>query len=173
MFYSSTAHDDSDEDSYESRISTSKSQVEDDDDDDLSVTSTMMEPKTIVRYRGFSTSLSSLFLDEPLVCASMGCFGLLLSNRTEYLLSVRQEKRGMRKTRKVGNPSKIMAYTLLLTLILIASTFCIWGFGNGKNDAVLQDYYDGYDGDDNDNDALIMMETMMLIIKKITKIDVT
>jgi hypothetical protein len=124
----------------------SKSQAE--KEDDISVTSSTMEPKTIVRYRGFSTSLSSLFLDEPLVCASMGCFGLLLSNRTEYLLTVRQEKRGMRKQRKVGSPSKIMAYTLLLTLILIASTFCIWGFGNGKNDQVLQDYYDGYDVDD-------------------------
>ena len=153
LFYSDTG-DDSD-DSYESRISsTSQTNNKDNDDNDnASVSSTiiMEPPKTIVRYRGFSTSLSSLFLDEPLVCASMGCFGLLLSNRTEYLLSLRQEKRGMRKTRKVGNPSKLMAYTLLLTLILIASTFCIWGFGNGKQDAVLQDYYDGYNNND-DND---------------------
>jgi hypothetical protein len=41
------------------------------------------------RYRGFSTSLSSLFLDESIVCGAVSCWGLLLSSRTEHLLDER------------------------------------------------------------------------------------
>ena len=52
--------------------------------------------QTILRYRGFSTSIKDLFLDASLVCASIGCFGLFLSNRTEYLLQVRNDGRGVR-----------------------------------------------------------------------------
>jgi hypothetical protein len=93
---------------------------------------------TILRYRGFSTSIKSLFLDEALVCASMGCFGLILSNRTEYLLQLRNDRRGVQWGRSSSRrtlPSRIVAYALLLTLLLIAITFVVWGFGsnNGGN----------------------------------------
>ncbi|KAG7339692.1 hypothetical protein IV203_025263 [Nitzschia inconspicua] len=88
---------------------------------------------TILRYRGFSTSIKSLFLDEALVCASMGCFGLILSNRTEYLLQLRNDRRGVqwgRSTSRRTLPSRIVAYALLLTLLLIGVTFVVWGFGS-------------------------------------------
>jgi hypothetical protein len=93
---------------------------------------------TILRYRGFSTSIKSLFLDEALVCASMGCFGLILSNRTEYLLQLRNDRRGVQWGRSSSRrtlPSRIVAYALLLTLLLIGVTFVVWGFGsdNGGN----------------------------------------
>jgi hypothetical protein len=93
---------------------------------------------TILRYRGFSTSTKSLFLDEALVCASMGCFGLILSNRTEYLLQLRNDRRGVQWGRSSSRrtlPSRIVAYALLLTLLLIGITFVVWGFGsnNGGN----------------------------------------
>mmetsp|Transcript_5258 Transcript_5258/g.12535 ORF Transcript_5258/g.12535 Transcript_5258/m.12535 type:complete len:1161 (-) Transcript_5258:138-3620(-) len=95
-----------------------------------------VQTTTILRYRGFSTSIKSLFLDEALVCASMGCFGLILSNRTEYLLQLRNERRGVkwgRTDRRGTLPSKILAYALLLTLILIGVTFVIGGFGSDSN----------------------------------------
>lgn len=93
---------------------------------------------TILRYRGFSTSIKSLFLDEALVCASMGCFGLILSNRTEYLLQLRNDRRGVQWGRSSSRrtlPSRIVAYALLLTLLLCGITFVVWGFGsdNGGN----------------------------------------
>ena len=103
----------------------------DDDDDDDSVPST-----TILRYRGFSTSIQSLFLDEALVCASMGCFGLILSNRTEFLLQLRNDRRGVQWGRSSSRrtlPSRIVAYALLLTLLLIGITFVVWGFGSNSD----------------------------------------
>jgi hypothetical protein len=48
--------------------------------------------KTIVRYRGFSTSIKNFFLEETVVCGAMGCFCLILSNRTEYLINLRNER---------------------------------------------------------------------------------
>eukprot|EP00980_Cylindrotheca_fusiformis_P028955 scaffold22680_cov107-Cylindrotheca_fusiformis.AAC.24 len=104
--------------------------------------------KTILRYRGFSTSIKEMFLDESLVCASIGCFGLFLSNRTEYLLQLRNDRRGVRWGRsssKNSLPSRIVAYALLLTLALIGITFCIWGFGEGNASPLAQNWYDGYD----------------------------
>ena len=84
---------------------------------------------TILRYRGFSTSIKDFFLDEALVCASIGCFGLFLSNRTEHLLQLRNDRRGVRWGRsssKNSLPSRLIAYALLLTLALIGITFCVW-----------------------------------------------
>lgn len=91
---------------------------------------------TILRFRGFSTSIKSLFLDEALVCASMGCFGLILSNRTEFLLQLRNDRRGVqwgRRTSRRTLPSRIVAYALLLTLLLIGITFIVWGFGSNHD----------------------------------------
>ncbi|KAL3924873.1 MAG: hypothetical protein SGILL_000782 [Bacillariaceae sp.] len=101
---------------------------------------------TILRYRGFSTSIKSLFLDEALVCASMGCFGLILSNRTEYLLQLRNDRRGVQWGRSSSRrtlPSRIVAYALLLTLLLIGITFVIWGFGSdsGGNPFAANNWY--------------------------------
>jgi hypothetical protein len=93
---------------------------------------------TILRYRGFSTSIKNLFLDEALVCASMGCFGLILSNRTEHLLQLRNDRRGVKWGRTSSRrtlPSRIVAYALLLTLILIGITFVVWGFGSDSNNS--------------------------------------
>jgi len=176
IFYSSNCDDDSD-DSYESRISratrnTSASAASRDrgagsggDDFPHSEVSTAAytattggTAKTILRYRGFSTSIKSLFLDEALVCASMGCFGLILSNRTEYLLQIRNERRGTLspKSRAAAGgadrrklPSRIVAYGLIITILLMFSTFIIFGFGTGNG--LASDYYEGYDYyDEND-----------------------
>ncbi|CAJ1958138.1 unnamed protein product [Cylindrotheca closterium] len=103
---------------------------------------------TILRYRGFSTSIKDFFLDESLVCASIGCFGLFLSNRTEHLLQLRNDRRGVRWGRsssKNSLPSRIIAYALLLTLALIGITFVVWGFGTGNASPMAQNWYDGYD----------------------------
>lgn len=107
------------------------------------------------RYRGFSTSVASLFLDESLVCTSIGCFGLILSNRTEYLLQVRDHIRGVKQSKKnqtadKRSPSKVFSYLLLLTIVLIFMTFVIWGFGNGN--ALAEDLYADYSNND-DNAA--------------------
>ena len=104
--------------------------------------------KLIKRYRGFSTSIKSLFLDESLVCGAFGCFGLILSNRTEYLLQLRNERRGIaskggRQNKRGIMPSRIIATGLALAILMIFSTFIIWGFGKG--DAVAQGYVNGYD----------------------------
>jgi len=102
---------------------------------------------TILRYRGFSTSIKSLFLDEALVCASMGCFGLFLSNRTEYLLQLRNERRGVKWGRTASRrtlPSRIVAYALLLTLVLIGATFVIGGFGSNSNSTNPFSFNNGY-----------------------------
>jgi hypothetical protein len=129
------ANDDSD-DSYESRVS---AKSRDHDFDDLEETAT-----PIRRFRGFSTSLQSLFLDESLVCVSIGCFGLLLSQRTEFLLHVRNRQRG--SSRRNGSksvhryPSRVIAYALLATILLMGSTFVVWGFGASP---ALQQYEEG------------------------------
>ena len=144
IFYSSHNDDDSD-DSYESRVS----RLTNGGRDKLpsNATSNSVDVKTILRYRGFSTSVKSLFLDEPLVCASMGCFGLILSNRTEYLLQIRNERRGMLNPRRTSAsrklPSRIVAYGLILTILLMFLTFLIWGFGTGHG--LASEYYQGYD----------------------------
>ena len=116
----------------------------------------------IRRYKGFSTSIRSLFLDEPLVCAAMGCFGLVLSNRTEYLLQLRNERRGVldpRRDKKTQmdarkkSPSRIVGFGLVITLVLMFTTFIIWGFGSGVNnkDAYLNEYMNGYDNAEEGN----------------------
>jgi hypothetical protein len=134
------------------------SDMDDDDDDDETATDTVYTAgvKTILRYRGFSTSIKEIFLDEALVCSSIGCFGLFLSNRTEYLLQLRNDRRGVRWGRsssKNSLPSRIVAYALLLTLALIAITFCIWGFGEGNASPLAQNWYDGYDRYQETDDA--------------------
>jgi len=112
---------------------------------------------TILRYRGFSTSIQNLFLDEALVCASMGCFGLILSNRTEFLLQLRNDRRGVRWGRSTSArtlPSRLVAYALLLTLMCIMITFVIWGFGNGgssSSNSMGEGWYKGYGTDDGYN----------------------
>jgi hypothetical protein len=109
----------------------------------------------IKRYRGFSTSIKSLFLDESLVCGAFGCFGLILSNRTEYLLQLRNERRGVasksgaRHSKRSMMPSRIIFTGLAFTLLLMFSTFIIWGFGKGDN--VAQNYLNGYDYHEEDN----------------------
>jgi len=92
--------------------------------------------RRIKRYRGFSTSVSSLFLDESLVCPSVSCFGLLLSQRTEHLLNERNRLRGVQRRggskRRRGDrrPSHILSVALLSTIVIMAFTYIVWGFGN-------------------------------------------
>jgi hypothetical protein len=143
-------NDDSD-DSYESRISAiSRGREEEDEIDD----------KRIVRYRGFSTSLQSLFLDESLVCASIGCFGLMLSNRTEYLLEVRNVQRGSesrskRRSSAVSHrhPSRLIGYILLGTLLSMGLTFIIFGFGSNHTSVAMSNWNDGKTIVSTDDDA--------------------
>ena len=136
IFYSSHADDGSD-DSYESRGSRKmKNQMRSQSPETLDTgADSTGSGKTIVRYRGFSTSIKSLFLDETVVCAAMGCFGLILSNRTEYLLNLRNERRGALKRHqnieRKKLPSRIVAYGLLVTIILMFATFAVWGTGDG------------------------------------------
>jgi hypothetical protein len=152
------------DDSYESRASRSSRQSKpsrDDDDDGEDADEETSQKgadatKTILRYRGFSTSISSLLLDEPLVCASMGCFGLILSNRTEYLLQLRNERRGTISPRRGEDqkrlPSRIIAYGLILTILGMFATFVVWGFGSGNG--IAEGYVNGidYNGNRNGND---------------------
>lgn len=112
------------------------------------------------RYRGFSTSISSLFLDESIVCGAMACCGLLLSSRTEYLLNERNVKRGLtRRGTKSGGaraPSRILGISLFVTILCIVATYLIWGFTEGQDvragglEYVVDDgsYNSGYDRDD-------------------------
>lgn len=132
-------NDDSD-DSYESRISAISRGREEEDE---------IEDKRVVRYRGFSTSLQSLFLDESMVCASIGCFGLMLSNRTEYLLEVRNAQRGSASTSKRRSdlshrlPSRIIGYILLATLLSMGLTFIIFGFGSNHTSLAMSNWNEG------------------------------
>ncbi|KAL7551495.1 hypothetical protein ACHAWF_014682 [Thalassiosira exigua] len=79
------------------------------------------------RYRGFSTSIQDLFLDESIVCGSASCFGLLLSSRTEHLLNERNVKR---KGREGGRraPSRLLGYAWAATLIGLILSYAVWGF---------------------------------------------
>jgi hypothetical protein len=161
IMYSSYNDDEDSDDSYESRVSRASRTSRDGDDhgDDADEETSQIgddEPKTILRYRGFSTSISSLFLDEPLVCASMGCFGLILSNRTEYLLQLRNERRGTISPKRGADrkrlPSRIVAYGLIMTILGMFMTFIVWGFGTGNG--IAEGYVNGidYNGNKNGND---------------------
>ena len=117
------------------------------------------------RYRGFSTSISSLFLDESIVCGALSCCGVILSSRTEHLLNERNIKRGV--TRRGGGygkegaqraPSKILGISWIVTIVSILLTFVVWGFGGGGE---YEEYYDGdwayeednYNGNDDGNNG--------------------
>ena len=114
--------------------------------------------KNVKRYRGFSTSISSLFLDEQVVCGAVSWCGLLASSRTEYLLNVRNES----LKRKGGDgesndrrdePSRILGLLLMSSVAFISLTYLIWGFGtieddennnyNNDDDYVVQNQYYG------------------------------
>lgn len=115
------------------------------------------------RYRGFSTSISSLFLDESLVCGAIACCGILLSTRTEHLLNERDIKRGMTR-RGVGgaagrgkeggarSPSRILGIAWIITILGVVSTYAIWGFNgvnnNNGGDEWYDEWEDGIDGND-------------------------
>ena len=129
------------------------------------------------RYRGFSTSISSLFLDESIVCGALSCCGVILSSRTEYLLNERNVRRGLtRRGAGYGKegaqraPSKIVGLSWIITIVGIVLTFVVWGFGGGGE---YGDYYDGdwaydeedYDEDD-DNGGRRVLERVMKSSKK-------
>jgi len=92
--------------------------------------STSSQPRLPLRYRGFSTSISSLFLDESIVCGAISCCGLLLSSRTEYLLNERNVKRGLtrRGTKQGGSraPSRILGVSLVVTIVLVVVSYVVW-----------------------------------------------
>lgn len=94
--------------------------------------------KGLKRYRGFSTSISSLLLDESLVCPSAAWCGILSSARTEHLLHVRNQERKVQASEK-KSPSKILSIALLVTSIAMILTYMIWGFGTKP-----QMHYGGY-----------------------------
>ena len=101
------------------------------------------------RFRGFSTSISALFLDETIVCGALSCCGLLLSSRTEHLLNERNVKRGLtRRGGKEGGrraPSRILCYAHVLTILGVLATYAIWGFGD--QDDAYDEWYD-WSGDE-------------------------
>ncbi|KAL7553195.1 hypothetical protein ACHAWF_016464 [Thalassiosira exigua] len=79
------------------------------------------------RFRGFSTSIRDVFLDDQIVCGAFACFGLLLSTRTEHLLNERHVgRRGQEGGRKT--PSRILSFSLVVTILAMAATYAIWGF---------------------------------------------
>ena len=95
--------------------------------------------KNVIRYRGFSTSISSLFLDEQVVCGAVSWCGLLASSRTEHLLKVREAQ--LRKRNRGGHqslddatsPSKVLGLLLITSIAFISLTYLIWGFGEVDN----------------------------------------
>jgi len=97
------------------------------------------------RYRGFSTSISNLFLDESVVCPSAACCGVLSSSRTEHLLHTRNQRRKMTSS-EFRSPSRILGISLLLMIVGFATTYIVWGFGDVQHDDDYYLYYDGYDG---------------------------
>ena len=94
------------------------------------------------RYKGFSTSISSVFLDETLVCPSVSWCGLLSSSRTEHLLHVRSQRRKLNTTEFRG-PSKILGTSLIFSVTGIVITYIIWGFGSGSGSS-SEYYQQGY-----------------------------
>lgn len=119
------------------------------------------------RYRGFSTSISSLFLDESIVCGAVSCCGLLLASRTEHLLDERNAKIGLTR-RGVGGeagrgkeggrraPSRVLGVAWVITTLGVLSTYAIWGFDTGAQnggDDYEYDYdYSYYDDGDFNGD---------------------
>mmetsp|Transcript_24059 Transcript_24059/g.27460 ORF Transcript_24059/g.27460 Transcript_24059/m.27460 type:complete len:904 (+) Transcript_24059:418-3129(+) len=102
--------------------------------------------KNIKRYRGFSTSISSLFLDEQVVCGAMSWCGLLASSRTEHLLHARNEHlRITRNTSEDTNPSRILGILMMASVAFISLTYLFWGFGEVDSDEQMQYHYYGRD----------------------------
>ena len=99
--------------------------------------------KNIKRYRGFSTSISSLFLDEQVVCASISWCGLLASSRTEYLLDVRNQQLRVARSQNERSPSKVLGLLLIGTASFVSLTYLIWGFGEVETDDASQYKYYG------------------------------
>jgi hypothetical protein len=123
-----------DDDDISVRSSTSSrifSTADDSDDSYESRVQPEAPPIVVKRYRGFSTSISSLFLDESLVCASLACFGIVLSQRTEFLLHVRHRQRSSTVSKR--RPSRILAYGLVVCLICMAATYVVFGFGSSSS----------------------------------------
>ena len=100
------------------------------DEDDHRTPDVMDEVIPKARFRGFSTSIQSLFLDEQVVCGAISCFGVLISSRSEFLL---ERKQFLRRKTAQRAPSRILGFTLVFCLLLISSTYVIWGFGHPKN----------------------------------------
>lgn len=112
------------------------------------------------RYRGFSTSISNLFLDESVVCPSAACCGVLSSSRTEHMLHTRNQRRKMTSS-EFRSPSRILGISLLLMIVGFATTYIVWGFGDVQHDDNYYLYYDGYDGAGNRRMNLLMSENGM------------
>ena len=100
------------------------------DEDDHRSRDQTQEDTPKARFRGFSTSIQSLFLDEQVVCGAISCFGVLISSRTEFLL---ERKQFLRRKTAQRAPSRILGFTLVFCLLLISSTYIIWGFGHPNN----------------------------------------
>jgi hypothetical protein len=117
-----------------------------------------MDPPPItpfLRYRGFSTSMRHLFLDEPLVCAAIGGFGLCLANRTEYLLQLRQRSRGLGASAQEERSSRVMLYAYAVMFLSMFATVLF--VGRVSNISTSGQNNNNYNGDDamtyNNDDA--------------------
>jgi len=84
------------------------------------------------RYRGFSTSISALFLDEQVVCSAVACCGILASRRTEYLLEMRHTRRGV-TSQSIFTSSNIVTMAFLVTIFILLLTYLMWGTSSPTN----------------------------------------
>ena len=91
-------------------------------------TGTSYSKNPLKRFKGFSTSISALFLDETVVCPSAAWCGILSSSRTEHFLHVRNQKRKLESS-KFRPPSRIVGICLVCAVVGVAITYMIWGFG--------------------------------------------
>lgn len=91
------------------------------------------------RYRGFSTSISALFLDEQVVCSAVACCGILASRRTEHLLEMRNTRRGV-ADQVLFSSSNILSISFLLTVIGLSLTYLIWGSHSNNSSSVTDTY---------------------------------
>ena len=81
--------------------------------------------KRILRHRRFTSSISSLFEDEQVVCGAVSCFGLLQSTRNQQMLRTRNKS--------FPAPDWTLSIALLCTTVLVVASYFFFPSDDNKN----------------------------------------